>query len=1185
MAEGSYIDLLKRNNPGIYIDEKDYSVRNITRFYNRFTLVVGCSKSNAAINLPILINSPEQLEDIYGKIDYNLEKKESYFHRTIQNILPESPVIALNLRLWDKNKDFYNWQTLSTSSNNTNSNTRTNKITDFYDLQDGFWKRSPSELEDLAINLADGNTLPLSFVNMRETPVSILIYKSKIKGFDIPVEEWYSNKYPDYLHPKDLVSDYIVEILLVEGTWDDYKMLSVDPLYSKYFDQDGIKKDKTQDFINLPNIKLLGQYQASLIPYFVDKNKNDMYIQNVINNDINTTGIMCSFNENIIETEFRNGLIDLLGNNLTSQKSPSFDFLSYKRYITDFLVIDESSLDILGNSFGNPPFNSFGRTMTYSEGYVHNVSMKPIIISTTSTIDIKPFNIGSDSYGVINGKRVIIDSNTKDSLALQDFIVNGYHFAYVVVLSGNGIEFRKGDMVTIENDLYLPIIDAQNEIVLAYYDISKDLLGNYTSELYPVTLNTTGFIDIIGTDIEVSNNTFIQTLKFKDIIERTYNDYNKERIYHLWYWLSKNLKENISLSIDSTGLKQTIEWIEQYTEADDKYIRFAINKNSIYGTSGVALYMKDTEFLTQSNNWETQKPPLINTTSGIIGNNSIIVDSYNNGDINSGDPFFNGISTEYDVEFFYDSTTNQNLIIIPQISDINLYYQRKIIVEGSINNNGIFNILNVINYNSYYAIIVQENVIDEHVETIKTFDGENALIINIYIVDNYTYALIETWDGVVEELYLRLQKTNTDSQWKKTLEVKRINNINSIVVDYKYAEYLELGYYLLAKVKTEFENEMPRNWTRIIKLQRLNDTELLIETDTQIELRKFGSSYQTDILRPITDWVSTLDFKVLKPFKVRDVFPNGTDQRLQEILDLIHPNSKMSKSLSTDRFEWRYLVDSFGGGLYENSKYQLAALAGNKKFAHSFINVPSIKTFRKDGTKYTTKNSFDTGKLLSGGDRKNNIGSSFTLSDIHPSHATYLCPYITVNERGRFFNIPPSSFITAKYLRKFNDNNKKPWDIVAGFNMGEIRNISGLEERFTDDELRDMNQFGITVITTRKNIQFYLYNERTAASDTLLSYIHNRETLIELELSMYKELGLKQWKENDEDTRLEILDIANKICEFYKNSKAINNFYNELVVSNELIDSQIGVINTYIETQAGMQTILSSVNIYKTGTL
>ena len=1201
----NYIDILRRSNPGVYIKEKDYSIFNITGFFNKIFLVIGVSNTGP-FNLPVMVVSPENFEDIFGKQDMKLERKGSYFHRTVKNLLKAGPVMCINLRLTDNELDKYNWVSLSTSSDNTNSKRRSNSIKDFYNLSDGFWRRSKENLLRTSLeNIPNASKKPLTFVNTGTKTVSILSYKSDITGFDLTVEDWYNGNYPEHLHPKDYISDYMIQVAVVEGKWNNYEELSVDPKWSTYFDKDGIRVDKVEDFYNLREINLLKRWQCCLIPFFQDKNGTDMYIESVINADVNETGIFASYNTDTVESLYRNGIVDILGDGLTRNRKASFDFLSYKRFISDFLIIDEKLIDSAGNVFGNHTVDlGLGRTMLFSEGYTHNVKLKPIIISTTTSISVKPLDAGDDSYVIINGKRVDIDSNIEDILALHEVVRPGFHTPYLVMATNNGIEFRVGEQTPLSQKLFLPHIDAESEIVLGYYEIIQDAFGNYSTKLTGVILDENGFINPfrVGTEIE-SKIKFLPTeydwithIDFEDIFTPDPQNYQQQRLYHLWFWLSENLSEEDSLTLDINGNKKLVDWIEPNNDGTNRSLKIAVkDKNSdVYNTSGTngnnGFYMKDTEFIPQyETKWDEKIEPFTTGDGGIIGDDSFLKESYHKGDVNSGDPFFWSFSEETDVTFIFDI---QNMIIIPNGPLVSDYAGRKAIIFGSEYNDGVFTILSVVQYKGDFALIVQEEVIPEYnVNTITFFDGDDPKILNLYEIGNKVNASVEEYDGEPDELYKRLlEEKQEDAQWVKTLEIEHVIDNTKVLVKWdKYASNLEKGSFLLAKENkiTDDPNELARNWTRVIDLVRydLDDSLLIVETDMPIFFRNFEGDLQTDILLSIPDWVDTLDFKVLEPYITRsEVLPDGSEERQNKILDMVAPRTKMNKALGTDNLDWRYLVDSFGKGLTQTSKYQLASVVENKHLAFGFLNMPSVKDFRKMGDAYATDGVFDTKKLLSGGDRRNSGGVSYSLTDIGKSHVAYLTPYVAISEDSRYRLVPPSAYVGEMFMKKHNDNRLSVWDIYAGTKQGRMTTISGLETVYTNDQLNDLNQFNVTSITTFDNLLYYIHNESTASDIVSATrFIHVREALIELETKLKDELQFFQWKFFGEELTEEITSKANEVCEEFKKANAIADFYNQFVATPELQDAQIGIMNTYVEPVFGMGRIDLTVNIFGTG--
>ena len=56
----------------------------------------------------------------FGDIDRNLERKGSFFHRTIAQMIQSSPVYAINLLATDDTLDLIEYAPLSTSTDKTN---------------------------------------------------------------------------------------------------------------------------------------------------------------------------------------------------------------------------------------------------------------------------------------------------------------------------------------------------------------------------------------------------------------------------------------------------------------------------------------------------------------------------------------------------------------------------------------------------------------------------------------------------------------------------------------------------------------------------------------------------------------------------------------------------------------------------------------------------------------------------------------------------------------------------------------------------------------------------------------------------------------------------------------------------------------------------------------------------------
>ena len=94
------IQIGKYKRPGIFIEEFDKSVISSPVVEGITNLVIGVSKKGP-VNTPIRVTTVGELESIFGQLDRGLERKGSFFHRTVSKMLETSPVFALNLLVTD----------------------------------------------------------------------------------------------------------------------------------------------------------------------------------------------------------------------------------------------------------------------------------------------------------------------------------------------------------------------------------------------------------------------------------------------------------------------------------------------------------------------------------------------------------------------------------------------------------------------------------------------------------------------------------------------------------------------------------------------------------------------------------------------------------------------------------------------------------------------------------------------------------------------------------------------------------------------------------------------------------------------------------------------------------------------------------------------------------------------------
>ena len=362
------VELAGLKAAGTYRFERDLSTISsdiATRGYSNLRLIVGFSKKGP-FNSVQLITSPSQFIKLYGNIDRSLEKSGSYFHRSALVALNAGPILCLNLLNLDPEKDQIMHRSISTNIIKANRNICTIPYQTVFNT-DKFWLlSSESYLDSVQIfdnDLMNRNNI-LNFTNVGNKPISVLVKKASsknTKGYEVTLNEWYgAENVPEYLNGTSFVSDYMVEVYVIGGDFgpalnktknevgsnigdsitptdkytDDcslvytkpnkhpYKRFASDIVYQEYFDKYGFKADKLNKFLGLQSVNVIATYVGSLIPNFVNKLNQNIWIEDMINSDTLVTGLLCSEDIDMIESAeldeesgFVNEAIDIIGHN------------------------------------------------------------------------------------------------------------------------------------------------------------------------------------------------------------------------------------------------------------------------------------------------------------------------------------------------------------------------------------------------------------------------------------------------------------------------------------------------------------------------------------------------------------------------------------------------------------------------------------------------------------------------------------------------------------------------------------------------------------------------------------------------------------------------------------------------------------------------------------------------------
>ena len=347
----------------------------------------------------------------------------------------------------------------------------------------------------------------------------------------------------------------------------------------------------------------------------------------------------------------------------------------------------------------------------------------------------------------------------------------------------------------------------------------------------------------------------------------------------------------------------------------------------------------------------------------------------------------------------------------------------------------------------------------------------------------------------------------------------------------------------------------------------------------------------------LDNYINTYKAIPLKGFRIRQAsLPDGTDVRQSAILDLVASGTPLFNAITNkDALDFRYLIDSFGLGLTENSKQQLVDICGSRLDCLGFINMPSMKQFTKSSSPsfVDADGVLQTSYIAAGGNIDKNPAFLYSFAQgTGVSCVGYFCPWVIVNDNGNPMYAPPAMMVATTYMRKLNSNVTAivPWTIAAGIQNGLVTGIAGVEMDFNPQDISNLNSAQMNPIVVKKNKGWVIDTENTALVlyKSALSYLHVREVLIELERDLTAMLLQFQWTFNTQTTRTEVKSRADVICEGYVNKNGLYNYFNKCDSENntqEIIDSQIGVLDTYIEPIKGMAVIVNNITVLKTGAI
>jgi hypothetical protein len=1099
MAKKLTLDLSVFKSSGVYTLEFDAS-ENIVVNPQTVRLVVGFS-TKGPFNTPVYVPDVQTALKVFGDIDRSLEKKGSFFHRSIFTCLNSGPVFALNLLKLNNTvtelsepdvangADVARYRSFSLDTaevnglNPTEEYTKTNanlpnqdKLVSSYYNKEKFWFPDPNMLL-ATVHTTDKSKL-FSLVNISQNPISVIIKKSvdsrlPIKGFDITAKEYFgANNVPSFINPNDYISDYFVDVIAVSGNWANYSKLSLDPLYSSYFTSKGFIKDQIDNFLSLKEVNVVFSITGCLIPDFIDQNGITQYIKTLINNQIGSTGILCAVNEEGLD-DLESGeysYLDLVGHHLTGVLDPSnpviteIDFLSYSSPLSADLTYQIDEPNSL-NDANNP-----------SEELAEVATVFSSEFESPSTTGINKDEFVTYSSSALDGGypylQTSISGATKaDKLAaLKSFLTTtaGSPSPKFIVgkvtgdLTGNSnalIDFANGDLVKLK------VVEVK-EVTVAPGNVQLRIKWSHPLFTSSAPLVSPYFdTNLSDNHYQFCKSDYFDLITDPATTKDAYYGYEESPIYM-----------DYEKGVISTG--DVIH--KTYDGSSVQYVKFekSIDRDD-FKIIEMKAYVDD----------------VFTTVEDVVGwNASYMINSNGSGDT----------------------------------------------VENHITKAAGLNIISLIgNLNEYVDIVGP--ITDNQVEMTTTQVADSGLKVGDYLVSEETDLFSNSAGNYLNRL-------------TKIIEAKRVAVPGS-----------------------------PGNYT------------IYVKTDRPIKL----FSGKVNKFKPIHQFIDTFKFTYLPGFQLKASHrPNGSDDRLDEILNVLS-ETNISKTLS-DRniITFRYVVDTFDGQVQTNSKYQLALLAKNRQKCLAIINAPSMEKFKNSVDPRFTESPSSTNPspllnakyIADGGNLELNPSFRFTLPD-EDSGAKFcgvFAPFLTIRENGKNFNIPPAAHVSNNFIRKFVTG--EPYSIVAGQKRGVLSgsNLVGLEYDFSQDDRDYLEPFGINPIVRKRNIGLVIFGNQTGYQRTNSAFnnLHVRDLLITLEESVEDILANYVFDFNEDSIRLEIKTIVDNYLSGVKNVGGIYNFLSIMDSSNNtpaIIDQNIGIIDIIIEPARGIHKFINRVTVARTG--
>lgn len=1249
------IDLSTIKAAGIYTIEIDSSQREVTN-PTSLRLLPGFN-NKGPFNRPVFMQYESERQKVFGDIDHKLEQKGCFFNRMAQTMLKNGPVLALNLLKVDESvdgPDQVNYAAMSLDSCKANPKVvSAGKQYGEYDYQaktidkmlygtkegdvipyvgktpysslfdrSRFWIPSKNNLLAVAAHglvTNDENTYEhtnlLNFANTGTDEISILVYKPEgLKGYDVTAKEWWGgneNIPYGWIRPSDYISDYFIRVVAVKGNWTNYPVLSNDPIWHKYFDKNGIIKDKVGTFCSAEGITFIGSWTGTIIPDFIDKQGNYLYIETKVNAATERTGLLMSINEDALQviSYDKNGVDNEVGKqnddgSLKGVGSWVYDFDGNAQAESELGEGEISNnaylVDMVGHNLQNGIYSSeFYLNLSHPTNKVGKPSNEvyaPTAWFLKTEVSLTDKNVW---YMQFNGR----DTEDANDDVMPNAVVrvidglgeSNWNKAYVIYDKATGKPIKGNGILKSVKNYYVCINDGNINVNIkdlqVYGQLNENVSYNETDQVMPVKSGTKTLFKIAGNltkaerdDLETETKKVTvaeilgpdeKELELREVpVKADTNDtfiYKNVKLYYGTYAIPDSANAKISLFsvtggnkvnsfatindldiITTSTIKNVLKFTENVTVKEDKNSETTNISGYTFSYGGNEYFMSQTENKLYKK--MQAKPP---THFGV----NFLSYNYITTNVNEA-------VTDVYHAYYFNGWVNKSTLSEPLVQPDGT--EDKGLQPGKLYEDSQEVPVTDTNLNTF--IVVNE----VEAANISVGDYVNNIAYYNNVGEAEKYNLIPGITRVISKVFVNVDSRNEFyyKGKKYRINVAALENSNAQLIETKAGKR---GFYLFTALEPVYISN-----TNCITRQIPITSDTISHSLKFIPLKGLHISAKH---RPGFDEYGRVDI----------------EGGIEKIYSMLEEEGIHRGLCNPNMVDYRYIVDSMSYGLSNElgGKVYLSRLAQDRMKTTALLNLPSKRQFELSTNPcfcdtyeqgVYTKPPFDTKYIPAGGnsDLYNTLTFSLPTEDDGSKFTAAFWPHLTYTVNGRKVNVPPAADVCDVLIRKFQGGD--PYVIAANRN-GIIKNrdVTGIEFMADVKDREYLEPFGVNTIIQEGN-DILIYGNQTCYQDTKSDFnkLHVRENLNTLEIACEAVLNQYNFLYNTPAVRASVVTALTPILETMKLSQAIEKYNIICDESNntpDIIAEDYGIVDIEVWMSHGMEKIVQRITLNRRDTL